>query len=237
VYKHPSLHANLAKANAATGAGESGLKVLRDMKKEFRGNSGADLYAAMTASVLHQDMGNSEEAERSMAEARDLYAHLGVDASAELSLDMAKACAHMGDLDKAKGLVQQAVKNNHAEELFLKDVSFAIGNMGLADDPEIFIGDIKREVVKLNNKGVEMAKAGYLKEAMELFEEAVKGMTSNKVVNLNAARIFMLYMQSTEVTDTMLGQVREYLDRVRRMDPDNRTLHRMQAMFKKLARS
>lgn len=40
-----------------------------------------------------------------------------------------------------------------------------------------------------------MAKAGQLREAVALFSEAVAAMPSNKVVNLNAARVMILDMR------------------------------------------
>ena len=80
-----------------------------------------------------------------------------------------------------------------------------------------------------------MAKAGQLEEAVELFREAVDGMPGNKVVNLNAARVLVMYMQQHGADDEQLGRVRSYLDRVRCQDPENQALRRMLAMYHELA--
>ncbi|TVT49660.1 MAG: response regulator, partial [Sedimenticola thiotaurini] len=194
IYKHPSLYANLAKAKATTTSGDAGLKVLRDLKKAFKGDKEADLYSAMTEAVLQEDMGNGERARSCMLNAHELFKELGTNAAPELALDMARSCSRMGEVERAKELLQQAVKNNHSDEAFLKQVGATLMDLGLSDDPNALIGDIKKGIVKLNNRGVELAKLGKLDEAMLLFEEAVEGMPGNKVVNLNAARIFMLQM-------------------------------------------
>ena len=236
IYKHPSLYANLARAKAVTTNGEVGMKVLRDMQKAFKGDREADLYAAMTEAVIQEDMGNGQRARQCMINAHECYKELGTRAAPDLALDMARTCNRMGETDRARELLQQAVKNNHSDELFLKEVGDTLSHLGLSDDPQAMIGDIKKGIVRLNNRGVELARVGKLDEAMLLFEEAVEGMPGNKVVNLNAARIFMLYMQEHGIDNRRLEQVREYLERVRGMAPEDRTLHKMQRMFSKLLR-
>jgi len=103
------------------------------------------------------------------------------------------------------------------------------------DDSASFIAGIKQEIVRINNRGVEMAKAGQLKEAVDLFREAVEGMPGNKVVNLNAARVLVMYMQQHGTDGEQLGIVRSYLDRVRSQDPENQALRRVQGMYHELA--
>ncbi|MCW8889288.1 MAG: response regulator [Sedimenticola sp.] len=234
IYKHPSIYANLAKAKATNVNGEMGLKVLRDLKKTFKGNKEADLYSSMTEAVLQEDMGNGERARSCMCNAHELYKELGTKAAPELALDMARSCSKMGEVERAQELLQQAVKNNHSDEAFLKQVGATLSDLGLSDDPNALIADIKKGIVRLNNRGVELAKVGKLDEAMLLFEEAVEGMPGNKVVNLNAARIFMLQMKKSGIVPKRIDQVREYLNRVRQMDSENRTLHKMERMLKQL---
>lgn len=234
IYKHPSIYANLAKAKATTANGETGLRVLRDLKKAFKGDKEADLYSSMTEAVLQEDMGNSERARACMINAHELYKELGTRAAPELALDMARSCSKMGETERAQELLQQAVKNNHSDETFLKQVGSTLADLGLSDDPNALIADIKKGIVRLNNSGVELAKVGKLDEAILLFEEAVEGMPGNKVVNLNAARIFMLQMKQSGIDPKRLDQVREYLTRVRQMDSEDRTLHKMERMLKQL---
>lgn len=188
----------------------------------------------MTEAVIQEGMGNGERARACMIEAHQLYTSLGTQAIPELALDMARTCERMGETERAEDLLHQAVRNNHSDELFLKQVGNAMADLGLVEDPAALIGDIKKKVVRMNNRGVELAKLGKLEQATLLFEEAVEGMPGNKVVNLNAARILMLQMKEDGLDDQRLAQVREYLERVRQMDPENRTLHKMQRMLKQL---
>lgn len=234
IYRHPSLYANLARAKAAINSGDSALMVLRDLKKAYKGDPEANLYAAMTEASIQEDMNKGVRARQCMIEAHELYKKLGTQAAPELALDMARACNRLGEKERAGELLRQAVRNNHSDELFLKAVGDTMDDLDLADDPRAMIADIKREIVKLNNRGVELAKLGKLDEAMLLFEKAAAGMPANKVVNLNAARIFILHMNEAGIDTGLITKVREYLGRVQQTDSEDRTLHKMQRMLKQL---
>ncbi len=234
IYKHPSIFSNLARSKAKIRSGDEGLKVLRNLRKTYRGDRESVIYAAMTETVLHHDMGNMEQAERAMTEADELFSELGAKVPVDVAIGMARACGQLGDQERAKKILQQTIKNNHEEKSILRDIGAILGELGLDDDPEAMISNIKKDIIRLNNKGVELAKRGKLEEAVGLFNEAADAMAGNKVVNLNAARVLMMYLEATEATSEGMAQVREYLTRVQRADPDNPTLRKMQRRFKKL---
>jgi hypothetical protein len=127
-------------------------------------------------------------------------------------------------------MLRTAVSNNHAEEGFLKEVGAVIEDLSLGLDAESFIREIRSEIVRLNNKGVELVRIGDLEEAVTLFEEAVGRMPGNRVVNLNAARVLIMRMQERGVNSGQLGRTRQYLERVRAVDPGNQSLRRVQGM-------
>lgn len=234
VYKHPSLYANLARVKTSNHSGDEGLKVLRDLSKAFGSDKEAELYSAMTETLIQKELGNDEKAAASLAKAESLYGDMGERAAPELAMGMARACSSQGDKERANELLHQAVRNNHAEDAFLKEVGAAFEELGLENDPKALIAEIRKEIVQINNKGVQLAKSGSLSEAVGLFEEAAEGMSGNKVVNLNAARVYIMQMQEQGVDPTSLGKAREYLERVKRLDPENPTLRKVQRMYYQL---
>ena len=171
-----------------------------------------------------------------MWQAGELYESLGPQVSADLTLEMARSYGELGDTDKAQSMLRHAVRNNHSDQELLKRVEGLVGELNLGLDPKSFVADIRREIVKLNNQGVAMAKAGQLREAVALFSEAVAAMPSNKVVNLNAARVMILDMRERGIEREQLGQVRELLDRVKKMDPEGPALRRVQSMYQELVK-
>lgn len=234
VYRHPGLHANLARAKAGRGAEKDGLKILKEMEKEFAGDSETKLYSAMVEGVIQRQLGNEEQAELCLNHAFSLHEALGSQAAPGLALELARSCGQLGQQERAKELLKQAVRNNHAEEEFLREVGAVFNELGEDMDPETFIADIRREIVKLNNRGVKLAQAGQLDEAVVLFEEAVEGMPGNKVVNLNAARVQLMFMQDKGIEKPRLLKVRNYLEQVSRTDPENPTLRRVRGMYEQL---
>ncbi|MCB1870083.1 MAG: response regulator [Gammaproteobacteria bacterium] len=236
VYKAPGIFANLARVKSRCGDGKSALKIVDTMEKEFKGADASPLHAAMARGVIHQNLGDPAEAGVWMWQAGELYESLGPQVSADLTLEMARSYGELGDTDKAQSMLRHAVRNNHSDQELLKRVEGLVGELNLGLDPKSFVADIRREIVKLNNQGVAMAKAGQLREAVALFSEAVAAMPSNKVVNLNAARVMILDMRERGIEREQLGQVRELLDRVKKMDPEGPALRRVQSMYQELVK-
>ena len=56
------------------------------------------------------------------------------------------------------------------------------------------------EIVRINNQRVKLLKEGKTGEAVELFQQAVRGMPRNPIVNLNTAQSLITLMSETETT-------------------------------------
>ena len=228
VYKHPSTYANLAKVTAAAKKGEAGLKILRDMKREFHHDTHADFYLATAESEIQQSIGNSEASKISLERAAAIYNELDHNSDIDCSLEMAKAYSRMGMEDRAVSLMQNAACNNHDDDELLNDIKLTMRSMGLKQETLSSIDKIRREVAELNNRGVELAKNGELNEAIRLLEETAERMPGNKVVNLNAALVLLLDVEKRTLTREDSKRINRYLLRVAAIDPDNRTLNKLQ---------
>lgn len=236
VYKAPGIYANLARIKSHSGDAKAGLKVVDNMEKEFQGNEVSPIYAAMTRGVIHQKVGDAAEADAWMWQASQLYQNMGPQLSADLTLEMARSYGELGQLDKAQAMLKDAVRNNHSDQELMERVEELAGDLALGVDPKSFVAEIRREIIKLNNKGVEMAKAGQFEEAVALFSEAVAAMPNNKVVNLNAARVMIMNMRAQGIESGQLTKVRELLERVRLMDPESSALRRVHGMYQELVK-
>ncbi|MCP4283131.1 MAG: response regulator [Gammaproteobacteria bacterium] len=234
VYKAPENYANLARAKLRCGNGREGLKILNNMEKEFKGADKSSLHAAMVKGIIHKDLGDREEAEVWMRQASELYQGLGPHVTADLTLDMARSYGELGDQEKAQSMLKNAVRNNHSDPELLQKVEGLIGELSLNLDPKSFVSGIRKQIIKLNNRGVKMAKAGQLQEAVELFSEAVDAMPGNKVVSLNTARVMIMNIREQGANREQLGKVRELLERVQKADPNDPALRKVQAMYQDL---
>ena len=88
--------------------------------------------------------------------------------------------------------------------------------------------------VQLNNKGVALTREGKLTEAIELFDKAADAMPANRVININAAKGLILFMQKSGPTSDYLTKTKKYLDRIRKLEPNNPTLKQLQTAFVKI---
>ena len=109
------------------------------MRKEFKGDKEAALYAYTAQTIIQSDIGNSAQAEESFSHAKELYQNLKPDVDDTLTLEMARACFSVGDLELSSMLLQQAVRNNHADDEFLKEVGTLFDEFGLESDSNALI--------------------------------------------------------------------------------------------------
>jgi tetratricopeptide (TPR) repeat protein len=228
VYKHPSAYANLAKVTASTKQGDAGLNVLREMKREFFRDPQADFYMATAESEIHEGMGNSEASKALLEKAAMIYEDLDHHTHTDCSLELAKAYNRMGMEEKAVDLMQNAVSNNHTDDELLNEIKSTMRAMGMKQETLGAIDKIRKEVAELNNRGVELAKQGKLAEAIQLLEETAERMPDNRVVNLNTALVLLLDAENRPFTGEDSTRIKRYLRRVETIEPDNRTLKKLQ---------
>jgi CheY-like chemotaxis protein len=221
IYKHPSLYSNIAQIKAKNGLQDDAERYTREIARNFKDNPEAELYTAMTNGMILKD---EAAIEKNMQVAAQLFRDLGSHTSPQIAVDMAKAYSHVGDEDRAREVLHQAASNNHMNGEVLKGISDALGDLKLEENPQAIISNIRKEIIQLNNRGARLAREGKLEEAVQLFEDAAEGMPANIVVNLNAARTFLMYMEQSGVTAELSGKLNKYLRRARSIEPDNRAL-------------
>ncbi|MCU7928977.1 MAG: response regulator [Candidatus Thiodiazotropha sp. (ex Dulcina madagascariensis)] len=237
VYRHPSNYANLAKITAVTKKGDAGLKVLKDMKREFGKDPHAHLYMATTESVIHETMGNSKASKASLERAADIYQTLDHQTTTDCSIEMAKAYSNIGMTDKAVDLLQNTVLNNHSDEALMDEIKDAMVTMDLQEEALGSVDTIRQEIASLNKRGVELARNGKLEEAISLLEKSSEQMPGNKVVNLNTALVLLMDMEKKSLSVEGIDKIKVYLERVRKVDPDNLTLNKLQNRLKSAIRT
>ena len=234
VYKSATDYTRLAGTLSHTGSGQEALKVLHSVRKEFAGDKEAALHAAMAEGAVFKGMGRESEAYKAFEEASKLYEGVASKVDSDVTLELARVSFLVGENDKGLELMQEVVRNHHEDDKILRQAQAAFEAVGMADEGRQLISDTKAEVVTLNNQGVQLVKEGKLEEAIQFFEDAVKAMSGNKTVNLNAAQVMLMSMQRSGKNDRYLYQVRQYLDRVRRVDATNATYRKLSQIYEKM---
>ncbi len=233
IYRSPTDYTRLVQSMGDNNQQEA-LKLLATMRKEFDNDREAVLRSSIAESAVLRSMGRESEAYRAYEEASKQFEGIGDKAPTDLAMEMARACFQQGEGEKGMALMQDVVRNHHEDEGLLNEVQQMFDQVGMSEEGQAAISDAKAEVVALNNQGVKLVREGQLEEAISFFENAVKGMANNKTVNLNAAQVMLMSMQRSGRNDRYLYQVRQYLDRVRMLDPGNATCIKLSGIYEKM---
>ena len=232
VYKHPSNYANLAKVTAKTQKGEAGLKVLKDMKREFNKDQKAGLYMATAESIIHETMGNTEAAKASLDQAAAIYDTLDQNTSSDCSIELAKTYKNLDMTDKSVELLKSTVLNNHADDGMMDEIKLTMASLDIHEETLGSIDAMREEVASLNRRGVELARSGQLEEAISLLKKTSERMPANKTVNLNTALVLLMDMERKNLSLDGIEEINIYLERVAKAEPKNPTLHKLQNRLK-----
>lgn len=237
IHKHPKLYVGLTESRLSSAdekQKQSAFKIIQQMQREFKGDLETEVYAAITTAMAHRGLGEEEKALESLALAEQLFERFGSHASPDLTLSMAKLNAGFDDEDKAKALFLTVIKNNHDDDEFLREVEAALNASGFAELARELISSTRKEIIALNNEGVRLVADGQIAEAIGLFEKAVEGMSGNKAINLNAAKVLIMHMEKNGLDTQFLAKAKQYLERVQTLDPNYKGLPKLFERLNKL---
>ncbi len=231
----PAIHAGLAKALAANGRHTEALEVAGRISRNFPSHPQAQLYQATTTVLVKSDEGDEEGAAKALEGVEKAMKNLDpASISANMGLELVKTYAKLGHKDKASEVLHTVVANNHDDDIFIAEVKSACTNLDLGEIDDASINNIQQNVVKTNNKGVQLIQQGQFDQAIELLHQAADGLPGNRTVNLNAAKALILKMQKQGAKHEELQQVRAYVDRVRHNGPEDWRLIEVTNQLQKL---
>ncbi len=236
VLNHPSLFAGLAKSKSANGGHADALRVVNEMSRIFADEPETGLYAATTTAIVKQHQSDVAGATRALQEAeQSLLEITETSRSPSLLLEMAKTYGQLGEREKATEIMRQAIANNHDEEESLAEIVQVCQATKLDFDAKSAIQEIQKSVVKTNNEGVRLIKAGQFDAAISLFSGAARDMANNKTVNLNAAKAIVMKMEKLGATTQDITAVRHYIERIQRLAPHDWRLNDVISRLRRIA--
>ena len=234
VHNHPVIFSNLARSQTNQDKHDDALESVQKIKKAFKGGKNANIFMAAGEAMVYFNKGETEKSEQAMSKASALYDDSGDNTDNDLVLELAKVASHVGDKEKAESLLKSAIQNNHDDEEFLQSVAATLSEVGLSDNPEDYVSELKKQVVEMNNRGVRLLQKGELTDAVELFDQAASQMKGNKIINANAARAMLMLMEKHGGGEEGLKKVRQYLDRLRQIDAGDESLKSLTARLQKV---
>jgi tetratricopeptide (TPR) repeat protein len=224
-HKAPGAYTSLAKVFADKNEPAEALKTLALSKKEFKYNTEAAIQTAAAESAVYHQMGQPEKAEAAMGEAESLIAKASGKVSAEVAIDVARSLFKLGKKDKACGLLQEVVKNNHENAEISQSVESIFEDHGLVAEGQALIAASREEVVSINNQGVTLAKGGDLVGGANLLRTAAEKLPNSEVILINLCGLLIARLSKEGKSHQVAGEVRELLERVRHLNPANKNYH------------
>jgi len=148
---------------------------------------------------------------------------------------MASVLFELGHKDKASGLLEGVVKNNHENTDILNMVEAAFENAGIGEEGSELIKRTSQEVVDINNQGVVLANEGKFEEGIKLMKKALQTAPDNDQMITNLCGMMIGLMTKNGKDDRMIFEVREHLDRVRKLNPTNKKYNTLTNVLSKLS--
>ena len=218
-FKSPKEYVGLAKVLVDTDSAGDALKVVDETKNVFKDSPEAMAHSSAVESIAYHTLGDDVRASKAVKEGSQFYAEMAGNVSPDTAIDLAKAFFFTGSTDEGTKLMQEIIKNNYDDGRILKDVQAVFTDANLKEKGTALITVTSREMIQLNDKGVDLAKEGKLEEAIAYLEKAALAMPGNKIINTNAAYTMLHYMKQKGKNDDLLKRAQFHLDRVRSIDP------------------
>ena len=116
-------------------------------------------------------------------------------------------------------MVDQLVRENHDRPEVTGAVQQLFQDLDMGAEGAALIEGAQQQVIKINNEGVLLAKAGRYAEAVTCLQKAAEDLPNNLTVTLNVLQALLMQMQAEGVSNLTRYQAREHLNRAQKLAP------------------
>ncbi len=230
IHKTSRDYSELAKFYSRTNANEQALNVLDDMLKEYTDNPETELRAATLESEFFKQQGDNKFAEQAFAKALNLAEELKNDIPKDLQLDLVKACFLNNEMETAERILDALIKTHIDDDDFMAEILNMQSSIGMKNHSESLMQTTRKELLRINNRGVSLFKQGKIMEAMELFEQAISKMPDNKTIMMNMVKIALHDLKSSGPNKERIVRVQNFIQRATKIGitPDKLAIIQME---------
>ncbi len=236
-FARPDDATGLVAAMVETKGNETALRTMGELLKRASRKRGARgphwQLSSMEASLL-VTAGRGAEALAAAERALEGYRDDPAPGKADATLALVKACFATGLDDQARGMVDKLVRENHDRTDVLESVRVMFSGIGMDAAGSALIEQAQQAIVKINNEGVLLAKAGRYKEAVAQLQKAAEELPNNLTVTLNVLQALLLQMQAEGLSNQSRYQAREHLARAERLAPKSEKVQQLKIRLQTL---
>ena len=222
IYRRPADYAQMANIEYTRGGKgrQKALMTLKEGERAFRNDpvGGCEIAIATCATLMQT--GDTAKARKVFANAVKYYLDQKDDSpSATLSMGLARLSFQFGEQESGMDYIRAVISNQHDNSEVITQLHELFKDVGLEEEGRSLVLEIQQEISALNNKGVKLAKEGHFDAAILLFRNALKRMPANPMINLNAAKAYILAIQKGAMGGEVLPKIDALLRRVQQERP------------------
>lgn len=218
-FRNPEDHVKLVRALVGKGEPDQAASVIRDLERSMGGQKNVSACSALASIALHEHTGNGERLAESLKAALSACQD-APDLSADLKLQLARACLRSDMRDEAAGVLRDVMSNAGTGPEMARAMA-VFEQAGQGELATRLAQESRQQVIDLVADGAARANSGDYRGAVELMEEAALRLPRNPAVAFNAALAALRCLEH-EGWDERLGQnVPGLIDRLRRLDARN----------------
>lgn len=225
-------YAQLSKVQLDKGDVDAAKQTVSEVRRDFKQDPQAAMLSYVMEANVSQKLGDPVAAKLALDMAEKQLGVLGDKLPDQYALEFAEACYKGGREDTASAVVKKILKNNHENPDLLARVEGLFDTLGNPDLGSQLISQTTQDIVDLNNQAVTMAKNGDLEGAVQLFIQAVNDMPANVHVTLNAVNALLAYVNTKGWHASYMQLTKEYLERIRKADPNNGKFQKLTETYK-----
>ncbi|MCX7179833.1 MAG: tetratricopeptide repeat protein [Proteobacteria bacterium] len=209
------------------------LNAVKDMGQHFQRTPELAARQAAVECQVHIRAGDEKSAKAALAKAQ--AAQKSGNLEVNTLLEIAQACFAAGDPDEAKKIIQAVAEDNQENEQIIDAARGVFEAAGLDEEGAEFLDNTRKNMIRLNNDAVTLAKSGELDKAIMMLVEAADRLPNNAQVAINAAQALLMRVQQQGVDMTQLGQAHRYITQAYRANPQHPKLEGAVAYYRKVA--
>lgn len=160
-------------------------------------------------------------------------------------LELAEACHHCGEPDRAIELFQHVAENWQENQNIVRKVVTTMDKVGVHQDHKDQIKRCLAELVELNNKAGALLQQGAYSEVVDIMEGVAQRLPNNVTIQANYVHALLCWLDQNAPPNMMelpihskpklfVSSAREHLQRIAQLEPDYHRLAGLRQHFTKI---
>ncbi|VAW87692.1 Chemotaxis regulator - transmits chemoreceptor signals to flagellar motor components CheY [hydrothermal vent metagenome] len=233
VHKTADDYVGLAKVYLAKKDSKNALRILANLKEDYKHNKQALLQGLVTESDVYSNTGEGAQASQALDAATALVKKTTV-LSNTFTLDVIRIALNAKRSELADSLITMLVKNNHEETELHNQAKEYYVDAARSEDCEKLIQKAIEEMQKIVEAGVGLVNQGTFDAAIDHFQKSSKNTPNSIKINLALAQTLIKVMQKNRPSEKHLYLLRYSLERVAVLDAQNTLLPVLQEAYRHL---